>query len=298
MAAIADTSSNTVDTQKSAGAKKNKKAIIAIAAAIALVLGGGVATAVGMSNYNAETQALCVAATEGAAQARKTAQTAQQGADAALKAAEGTTLPESAGTSTNYADRKAVEEVKAQKAEGDKPEVKAVPARKSGADFIKDITDAKAELAKAEKALADTCEAREDAEQVTAQAKAVADAVKTLDAASTALTEDFALFQADEAARLAAEKKAAEEAAAAEAARIAAEQAAAEEAARQAEQSSWDNSYDEDYYGGGGNSGGGGVGGGGGGGSNSGGGTMIVPPNGGGGCPPGMSQSPNGEGCS
>lgn len=272
---------NAVDTQKSAGAKKNKKAIIAIAAAIALVLGGGVASAVAVSNYNTETQALCVAATEGAAQARKTAQTAQQGADAALAASEGTTLPERAGTSTKYADRKAVEEVK------------AVPARQSGADFVKDVTDAKAELAKAEKALADTCETREDAEQVTAQAKAVADAVKTLDAASTALTEDFALFQADEAARLAAEKKAAEEAAAGEAARIAAEQAAAEEAAREAEQSSWDNSYDEDYYGGGGgNSGGGGVGGGGGGG------TIIVPPNGGGGCPPGMSQSPNGQGCS
>lgn len=272
---------NAVDTQKSAGAKKNKKAIIAIAAAIALVLGGGVASAVAVSNYNTETQALCVAATEGAAQARKTAQTAQQGADAALAASEGTTLPESAVTSTKYADRKAVEEVQ------------AVPARQSGADFVKDVTDAKAELAKAEKALADTCETREDAEQVTAQAKAVADAVKTLDAASTALTEDFARFQADEAARLAAEKKAAEEAAAAEAARIAAEQAAAEEAAREAEQSSWDNSYDEDYYGGGGgNSGGGGVGGGGGGG------TIIVPPNGGGGCPPGMSQSPNGQGCS
>lgn len=275
MAAIADKSSNTVDAQKGAGAKKNKKAIIAIAAAIALVLGGGVATAASVGNYNAETQALCVAATEDAAQARKTAQTAQQGADAALEAAESTTLPKSAGTSTKYADRKSVEEVKAQKAEGDKPEVKAVPARQSGADFIKDVTDAKAELAKAElakaeKTLADACETREDAAAIDAQVAAVTDAAKKLDAASTALTEDFALFQADEAARLAAEKKAAEEAAAAEAARIAAEEAAAA-AAWEAEQNSWSNSYDDDS-GGGGNSGGGGGGGGG---------TIIVPPHGG-----------------
>lgn len=271
MAAIADKSSNTVDAQKGAGAKKNKKAIIAIAAAAALALGGGVASAVAVSNYNTETQALCVAATDAAAQARTTAKTAQQGADAALTAAESTTLPKSAGTSTKYADRKAVEEVKAQKAEGDKPEVKAVPARQSGADFIKDVTDAKAELAKAEKALTDACETREDVTAIDAQIAAVTDAAKKLDAASTALTEDFALFQADEAARLAAEKKAAEEAAAAEAARIAAEEAAAA-AAWEAEQNSWSNSYDDDS-GGGGNSGGGGGGGGGG--------TIIVPPHGG-----------------
>lgn len=273
---------NTVDDPKGGGTKRNKKKIIAIAAAVALVLGGGIASVVAVSNYNAETQALCVAATEGAAQARTTAKTAQQGADAALEAAEGTTLPESAGTSTKYADRKPVEEVK------------AVPARQSGADFVKDVTDAKAELAKAEKALTDACETREEASAIDAQAKAVSDAAKTLDAASTALTEDFALFQADEAARLAAEKKAAEEAAAAEAARQAAEQAAAEEAVRQAaaQQESWSNSYDDGYYSGGGGDYSGGGGGGGGGG------TMIVPPNGGGGCPPGMSQSPNGEGCS
>lgn len=284
---------NAVDAPKGAGAKK--KAIIAIAAAVALVLGGGVATAVGVSNYNAETQALCVAATDAAAQARTTAKTAQQGADAALKAAESTALPKDAGTSTKYADRPAVDEVKAQKAEGDKSEVKAVPARQSGADFVKDVNDAKAELAKAEKALADTCETRDDATAIDAQVKAVTDAAKKLDAASTALTEDFVLFQADEAARIAAEKKAAAEA---EAARVAAEQAAAEEAARQAaeQQSYYDDSsyYDGGGYYDGGNSGGGDYsGGGGGGGGNSGGGgggggggTIIVPPNGGGGCPP------------
>lgn len=288
MAAIADKSSNTVDAPKGAGEKKSKKKIIAIAAAVALVLGGGIASAVAVSNSNAETERLCVVATESATQARTTAKTDQQGADAALAAVEDTTLPESAGTSTKYADRKATEEVKAQNTEGDKPEVKAVPARQSGADFVKDVTDAKAELTKAEKALADTCETREDVTAIDAQVTAVADAVKTLDAASTALTEDFALFQAEETARITAEKKAAEEAAAA--ARIAAEEAAAA-AAWEAEQNSWSNSYDDDDYGGGG--GGGSTGGGGGGG-----GTIIVPPSGGGGCPPGMSQSPNGQGCS
>ena len=285
------------EARSSAGAPqaKNKKKIIAIAAAVALVLGGGVASAVAVSNHNAETQALCVAATDKVADARTTAKTAQQAADAALTAAEGTTLPESAGESTKYADRKAVEAVKAQKAEGDKPEVKAVDARQSGADFVKDVTDAQAELAKAEKALVETCETRDNVKDVTAKVAAVTDAAKELDAASTALTEDFALFQEDETARLAAEKKAAEEKAVAEAA--AAEQAAAEETARQAaEQESWDDScydpgYDNNNY----NPGNGG---GGGGGDNGGGGTIIVPPNGGGGCPPGMSQSPNGEGCS
>ncbi|PRI10882.1 hypothetical protein [Leucobacter massiliensis] len=252
--------------------------------AAALVAGGGIAAVVSVNTYKAETARLCDVALENAETAHNAAQEAAASATDALTAVENTELP-AGGTSTAYADRKAVEEVKAQKAEGDKPEVKAVPARQSGADFVKDVTDAKAGLAEAEEALAEACETRDDAEQATAQAKAVTDAAKALDTASTALTEDFALFQADEAARLAAEKKAAEEAAAAEAARQAAEQAAAEEAVRQAaEQQSWDsgNSGNSGNWGGdgGGNPGGGG-------GSN-GGGTQIAPPPGqsGGGCPP------------
>lgn len=258
-----------------AAPSRNRTRSWALLIAAVLVAGGGIAAVVSVNSYNAETARLCHVALENAETAHNATQEAAASATDALTAVENTELPDG-GTSTAYADRKAVEAVKAQKAEGDKPEVKAVPARQSGADFVKDVTDVKADLAKAEKALADACETREDAAAIDAQAKAVTDAAKKLDAASTALTEDFALFQADEAARLAAEKKAAEEAAAAEAARIAAEQAAAEEAARQAEQESW-NGGDSGNWGGGGNSG-----------NSGGGGTQIAPPPGqsGGGCPP------------
>lgn len=238
--------SNVSATWPASGTKrKNTAKVIAIVAAAALLLGGGIASAVAVSNYNAETERLCVLATEAVAEARTTAQTAQQGADEALAAAAGTTLLES--ESTKYADRAAVQEVEPQGAEGDKPEMESVPTRQSGADFVKDVADAEAELSKAVSALADACEARDDAAAINAQVEAVNGAAKKLDAASTALTEDFALFQSDEAARLAAEKKAADEAAAAEAARKAAEEEAArqteseEVARRAAEEASWDN---------------------------------------------------------
>lgn len=262
-----------------AAPSRNRTRSWALLIAAVLVAGGGIAAVVSVNSYNAETARLCHVALENAETAHNATQEAAASATDALTAVENTELPDG-GTSTAYADRKAVEAVKAQKAEGDKPEVKAVPARQSGADFVKDATDAKADLAKAEKALADACETREDAAAIDAQAKAVTDAAKKLDAASTALAEDFAIFQADEAARIAAEKKAAAEA---EAARIAAEQAAAEEAARIAAEQA--NYYDDGGYYGGGNSGGGDGGyyGGGGGGNSGGGGggTIIVPPRGG-----------------
>ncbi len=279
---------NDVDAPKGADAKKSKKKIIAIAAAVALVLGGGVASAVAVSNYNAETQARCVTATEGAAQARTTAKTAQQGADAALKAAESTVLPDG-GTSTKYADRAAVEAVKAQQAEGDKPAVKAVPARPSGQEFIDEVKQAQSALTKAEKQLADTCETRDDAQSITAQAEAVQKSAKALQSATKELADDFEVFQADEAARIAAE------AAAAEAARIAAEQAAAEAAAAEAAAAAQYNDYDYGYddYSGGDSGWSGGSGSSGGGGGNYGFNeyNMITPgpqPGGGGTCPAGM----------
>lgn len=271
--------------------KRSKKALIAWIAAGALVLGGGIAaTALSVSSYNAETARLCVAATDAAAQASKTASTAQQAAADELTAVESTELPDSAGTSTLYAERPAVEEIPAQKAEGDQPEVKAVPARPSGQDFIDEVKQAQSALTKAEKQLADTCETRDDAQSITAQAEAVQKSAKALQSATEELIEDFEIFQADEAARLAAEKKAAEEAAAAEAARIAAEEAAAA-AAWEAEQNSWSGGYDDGYYGDGGEGGYTGGGGGGNSGGGGGGGFMITPgpqPGGGGTCPAGM----------
>ncbi len=223
---MADTNSNGVEAPKGNGSKKrSKKALIAWIVAGALVLGGGgVATAIGVSSYNAETVSLCVAATDAAAQARTAANTAQQAAADALTAVENTVLPDSTGTSALFAERPAVEEIPAQKAEGDQPEVKAVPARPSGQEFIDEVKQAQSALTKAEKQLAETCETRDDAQGITAQAEEVQKSAKALQSATEELSDEFAVFQADEAARIAAE------AAAAEAARIAAEQAAAEAA--------------------------------------------------------------------
>ena len=243
--------------------KRSKKALIAWIAAGALVLGGGATAAViGVNSYNAETTRLCATANDAATQASKTANTAQGAAADALTAVESTELPDSAGTSTLYAERPAVEEIPAQKAEGDQPEVKAVPARPRGQEFIDEVKQAQSALTKAEKQLADICETRDDAQSITAQAEAVQKSAKALQSATKELADDFEVFQADEAARIAAE------AAAAEAARIAAEQAAAEAAAAEAAAAAQYNEYDysyDDYSGGdSGWSGGGGSGGGGG----------------------------------
>ncbi|GAA1604250.1 hypothetical protein [Leucobacter chromiireducens] len=288
-----DISTNTAAPDSGTGEKtkkRSRKALIAWIAAGALVLGGGIAaTAISVNSYNAETARLCATATDAAALASKTAKTTQLAASDGLTAVEDTVLPDSAGTSTLYAERPAVEEIPAQKAEGDKPAVEAVPARPSGQELIDSVTDAQAELTKAEKGLASACETRDDAAAITAQVEAVQQSATALDSATEELADDFEVFQADEAARIAAE------AAAAEAARIAAEQAAAEAAAAEAAAAAQYNEYDygyDDYSGGdsgwSGGSGGGGSGSTGGGG----GGGMITPPPGTGGgiggCPAGM----------
>lgn len=272
--------------------KKSRKKIIAIVAAAALVLGGGIAAVVAKQSYDAETLAICEVATSEHAKAVKSAQAAVQAADDALEAVKSTELPDGAGTSTDYAARPGAEAVEAQKAEGDKPEVEAVPARPSAAELIEDATAARDALQKLIDEKVAECDTRDDAQALDAGADKLSSSAATLDEAVLALTDDFAVFQTEEAARIAAEKKAAEEAAAAAAA---AEAEAARIAAEQAAQESWsggydDYSYDSGYSGGGGGYTGGG--GGGGGGGNSGGGGMIAPPPGqsGGGCPPGTTS--------
>jgi len=291
-----DISTNTAATPVSGAGEKTKKrsrkALIAWIAAGALVLGGGIAaTAISVNSYNAETARLCATATDAAALASKTAKTTQLAASDGLTAVEDTVLPDSAGTSTLYAERPAVEEIPAQKAEGDKPEVKAVPARPSGQERIDEVKQAQSALTKAEKQLADTpvCQARDDAQSITAHTEAVQKSAKALQSATAELADDFEVFQADEAARIAAE------AAAAEAARIAAEQAAAEAAAAEAAAAAQYNEYDYGYddYSGGDSGWSGGSGGGGSGSTGGGGGGGMIPPPPGtgggiGGCPAGM----------
>lgn len=263
---------------------KSRKKLIAILAAGALVLGGGITAAVSISNYNAETQALCVAALDKSQAALDASQLAVKAADEALEAVKSTNLPKDAGTSTDYAKRPAVKAVEAQPAKDGKPEVKAVAARLSGAEHIAAVTDAKDAIVAPAK---DTdCVDRDQAAALTKGAKSTTAQVATLEAATEALLADFGTFQKEEAARIAAEKKAEEERIAAE--KAAAEAAAAEAARIAAEQAAWE-AQQQQYSGGGSSSGGGGgyTGGGGNSGGSGGGGTMILPPGGGGACPEG-----------
>ena len=262
---------------------KSKKKLITLVTAGSLVLGAGVAaTAIGISNYNAETQALCATALKSAAAAENDAKSSREAALAALETVKSTKLPKDGGTSTDFAKRPAVEAVKAEPAKDGKAEVKAVAARQSGADLIKAVAEDPLVKAKIEVA-GDKCTDRDQVAKLTKSAEALEADAAELDTKVEALLADFATFQKDEAARIAAEKKAAEEKAAADAAAAAAAQAAADQAAADAyvepDYSGGGEDY-TDYSGGyddGGYSGGGG-----------GGGTIIDPGFGGGGCPPGM----------
>lgn len=221
-----------------------RKKLIALIAAAAVVVGGGAVTAYAVSSHRAQTAALCADAEEALAAALGEAGAGLTAADAQLAAVTSTELPDSAGTSTAYAERAAVA---------------AAPDRQGGAEFIADAEEARAGLEASTEAAPQSCETRDEASAATGQAHAVWAAAAALDEATLALADDFAAFQADEAKRIAAEKKAAEEAAAAEAARIAAEMAAASEAQY------YDYGYDPGYGDGGsdwgGGAGGGGVGG-------------------------------------
>ncbi|HYI33991.1 MAG TPA: hypothetical protein VEX88_11065 [Glaciibacter sp.] len=253
---------------------KPRKRLIAMLAAVVILAGSITLTSVGVANANAEeTARLCAVALSEGASATGAAKAFTAAATEGLEAAESTTLPADAGTSTSYADRPAVAAVEAVRAVGASEGVAAVTgipaikARASGADFIGDVTDARGALVKIK--ISTECTERDEAAAVAASTEKAEVATAALDASVKALTADFAVFQANEAARIAAEieaaRIAAEQAAAAEAARIAAEQAAAEAAA----------SYNSGSgYSGDGSSGGSSGGGGGGGGRPSGGGQV------------------------
>lgn len=259
-----------------AGAAGPRRKLIAVVAAAVLIIGGGVAALVGVTQYNAETDRLCEVALGTASDARTAQEASLTAADVALEAVESVELPDG-GTSTFYADMSGLD------ASAATDRAPAVEERPSGAELIAAVVDAQTAIVEAD--VTDECEDRDQAIAITDASAVATAAAESLDEAVAALGDDFATFQTDESARLAAEKKAAEEAAAAESARLAAEQAAEAERQRQAEQDSYDGG---DSYGGGGDGNGGGGGGGGGG--------LIVPPHGGGGCPPGTTFQ--GEGCS
>ncbi len=229
--------------------RHSHKRLVALIATGVLVFGAGIiGTVFAVASHNAETERLCAEALGGAAAAREALAAPTEAGEYALTAVESTALA-GGGTSAPYA------------------------GREGATDLVADVADKLGEAETTE--LSESCETRDDAEAIQASLAPAAQVATDLDAAVDALLADLAQHQADETARIAAEKKAAAEAAAqAEAERI-----SAEEAARQAAvQDSW-SGYDPGYSGGGG--GGNGDTGGGGGGS-----TIIVPPQGGGGCPP------------
>lgn len=275
-------------TKDAAAVPKSRKRIIALIAAGALVVAGGVGTIVGVNAYAAETAKFCAAAQSAATSAVKTATAATTSASDALKAVQSTELPDKVGTSTEYSKRPAVEAVAAVKATSTTPEVKAVDARPSGAELIKAVAGENLSST-----LAGSCESRDAAAATTKATKDLNAKSAALEGKTKVLLADFADFQTSEVARIAAEKEAA--------AKAAAKKNAAEEAApaqRTAEQAAAEQTpqWTEPQNTG---SGGGGYvpaapNGGGGGNTppapnNGDGGTIIVPPGGGShSCPAGM----------
>lgn len=207
---------NTSPQDASAPKRSRKKLIAAITAAV--VLAGAAATAAGVSAYSAETNRLCEVALADVAESRKAANGAATLADEALAAAEVTSLPDG-GTTATYVERKGAEAVPASDGKD------AVEARPSGEELVGEVRTSKVKLVKAARSLPEVCDSRGDADAAQSAAAEAADAADAVTVSVNALEEDFALFQKDEVARLAAEKAAAD--AAAEAARVAEEAAAA-----------------------------------------------------------------------
>jgi hypothetical protein len=186
------------------------------------VLAGGITlTAVSVANATAEEPARqCAVALKDIVRAAKASTASLAKVDETLEQITSVILPgEEAWTSTEYSARAGVDAVE------------AVEARASGAEHVASVTDARKALAKI-KLPTDWVE-REEAVAITALTAEAKTATVTLEASLTALLADFAAFQGEETARIAAEIEAARIAAEIEAARIAAEAAAAAEAERQ-----------------------------------------------------------------
>lgn len=220
---------------------KPSKKLVAILAAGALVLAGGVtAVAVSIAKSEAEeTARQCTVALEKGTAAAAARTSAIEAAELAVTSTESTALPGDEGwTSTAYAERpgaaavEAVPVVEASEGVEAVPAVEEAPERPSGAETLASVTDARDRLAGAK--IDAECAQRDEAAAITAQAKDVTAAAVTLETETAALLADFEAFQAEEKTRIAAEIEAARIAAEAEAARIAAEAEAARIAAEQA----------------------------------------------------------------
>jgi uncharacterized membrane protein YgcG len=216
--------------------KMPRKKLFAMLATMVLIAGGITLTSVRVANANAEeTARQCTVALKEGASATTLAAASLAATDSALVAVTSTTLPTDGGTSTAYADRPGVAAgapVAAVAATDGVPavaEIAAVPARLSGADLVGAATTARAALA--EIVIPTTCTERDQANHIGTLATTSTVATGTLDTGVTAMTADFAVFQTEEAARIAAEIEAARIAAEIEAARVAAEAEAARVAA-------------------------------------------------------------------
>jgi len=236
-------SSSRISSTKS---RRPSKRLVAVLAAGALVLAGGITlTSVSVANATAEeTARQCAVALASGAAATTIASISRESADAALEAVTSLALPGDPGwTSTPYASRvgnaavAAVPAVDAAEGVEAVAAVDAVTERASGAELITRVSDDRAALVEVE--IPADCTEREDAVKVASLAKSVNAVTMQLDAGVAMLLADFAAFQTDETARIAAEIEAARVAAEIEAARVAAAAeaarvAAAAEAARQA----------------------------------------------------------------
>jgi hypothetical protein len=195
------------------------------------VLAGGITlTAVSVANATAEEPARqCAFALKDSVRSAKASTASLAKVDEALEQITSVILPgEEAWTSTEYSARAGVDAVEAVEAV---PAVEAVAARPSGAEHVASVTDAREALAKIK--LPTDCVEREEAAAITALTAEAKTATVTLEASLTALLADFAAFQVEETARIAAEIEAPRIAAAIEVARIASGAAAAAEAERQ-----------------------------------------------------------------
>ena len=183
--------------------KKKRTILIAGVTAGVLLLGGGVATAAGVSSYNAETERLCAAAISGhkAAVDGVVAQN-QKGATAALDNAQDAVVLKTVPGATAYSKRA---EVKADAA-------KKIEARPAAATLIANVKQGAEDLSKAAKA--PNCSTRDDAASIEKNTKSLKKDATALSDATGALTKDVTAFAVDEKKRVAAEKAAVEKKAA------------------------------------------------------------------------------------
>ncbi len=217
--------SDETNTQNiTAPARRPSKRMVAIVAAGALVLAGGIA-AIGVSAANAEAARIAEINGRCEAQLREidaqvrepVAQILASTEEATLRI-QSTKLPGAEGwDSAPYNERQAVEA-----ADG-------VEARASGAEHVKALVDARQAVIDMEPS--SDCASLEDAEALGEQLDRDLQLVAALKVADAALSADFEAFQAEERERITAEVEAARIAAEEEAARVAAEQEAARVAA-------------------------------------------------------------------